>query len=49
MDTKYIPTLPMDEIDYNIIEQLLLNNKDRLAIINVNISTTVKDAVDDLD
>jgi histidine decarboxylase len=49
MDAKSIPTLPMGEIDYNVLSQELTNNRDRPAIINVNIGTTVKGAVDNLD
>jgi histidine decarboxylase len=49
MDAKSIPTLPMGEIDYNVLSQELNNNRDRPAIINVNIGTTVKGAVDNLD
>lgn len=41
--------LPMSKIDYDILEQDLLNIKDCLAIINMNISITVKGSVDDLD
>jgi len=49
MDAKSIPTLPMGEIDYNLLARELSDNKDRPAIINVNIGTTVKGAVDNLD
>lgn len=49
MDAKSIPTLPMGEIDYDILAQELAKNRDRPAIINVNIGTTVKGAVDNLD
>jgi len=49
MDTKTIPTLPMGEINYNLLEKELTNNLDRHAIISVNIGTTVKGAVDNLD
>jgi histidine decarboxylase len=49
MDAKSIPTLPMGEIDYDILAAELAKNKDRHAIINVNIGTTVKGAVDNLD
>lgn len=49
MDAKSIPTLPMGEIDYSLLERELNNNRDRPAIINVNIGTTVKGAVDNLD
>jgi histidine decarboxylase len=49
MDAKSIPTLPMGEIDYEALEKELSLNKDRPAIINVNIGTTVKGAVDNLD
>jgi len=49
MDAKSIPTLPMGEIDYNALESEIAKNKDRPVIINVNIGTTVKGAVDNLD
>ena len=49
MDAKSIPTLPMGEIDYDALEKELAANKDKPAIINVNVGTTVKGAVDNLD
>lgn len=49
MDCKSIPTLPMGEIDYERLAQEIDKNKDRPVIINVNIGTTVKGAVDNLD
>jgi len=49
MDAKSIPTLPMGEIDYDALEYQLSQNRDKPAIINVNIGTTVKGAVDNLD
>jgi len=49
MDAKAIPTLPMGEIDYDVLAAELERNRDRPAIINVNIGTTVKGAVDNLD
>eukprot|EP01050_Picozoa_sp_SAG11_P015655 SAG11_NODE_2054_length_3878_cov_1.867161_2_plen_198_part_00 len=49
MDCLAIPTLPMGEIDYNALTMALAKHKDRHAIINVNIGTTVKGAVDNLD
>jgi histidine decarboxylase len=49
MDAKSIPTLPMGEIDYDALAAELAKNKHRSAIINVNIGTTVKGAVDNLD
>ncbi len=49
MEAKSIPTLPMGEIDYGALERELSKNKDKPAIINVNIGTTVKGAVDNLD
>jgi histidine decarboxylase len=49
MDAKSIPTLPMGEIDYDVLAAELSKNKHRPAIINVNIGTTVKGAVDNLD
>jgi len=49
MDAKSIPTLPMGEIDYDRLAQEIEKNRDRPVIINVNIGTTVKGAVDNLD
>lgn len=44
-----INTLESGEIDYDHLTARLEANKDRPAILNVNIGTTVKGAVDDLD
>jgi len=49
MEAKAIPTLPMGEIDYDALTAALAKNRDKHAIINVNIGTTVKGAVDNLD
>ena len=49
MDCRSIPTLPMGEIDYDSLATELAKNRDKPAIINVNIGTTVKGAVDNLD
>jgi histidine decarboxylase len=49
MDIEVIPTLPVGEIDYDVLEKALVANKGRPAIMNVNIGTTVKGAVDNLD
>lgn len=49
MDCKSIPTLPMGEIDYDILSQAVDENRDKPVILNVNIGTTVKGAVDNLD
>lgn len=49
MDLRAIPTLPMGEINYDLLERELDQNRDKPAIINVNIGTTVKGAVDNLD
>jgi histidine decarboxylase len=49
MDSKAIPTLATGEIDYDILASEIAKNKDRPVIINVNIGTTVKGAVDNLD
>jgi len=49
MDAKAVPTLPTGEIDYNVLSEELDKNRDRPAILNVNIGTTVKGAVDNLD
>lgn len=44
-----VNTLDSGEIDYDDLKARLAANKARPAIINVNIGTTVKGAVDDLD
>jgi len=49
MEAEGIDALPMGEIDYDKLEAALMRNKGRSAIINVNIGTTVKGAVDNLD
>lgn len=49
MDFERIETLETGEIDYDILHERLVRNKGRPAILNVNIGTTVKGAVDDLD
>ncbi|KAM7253121.1 hypothetical protein ACFE04_025739 [Oxalis oulophora] len=49
MDCVKINCLISGEIDCNDFKTKLLANKDKPAIINVNIGTTVKGAVDDLD
>ena len=49
MDLRSIPTLPMGEINYDLLEKELDENRHLPAIINVNIGTTVKGAVDNLD
>ena len=42
-------TLPSGEVDYQELEERLRANAARPAIVNVNIGTTVRGAVDDLD
>ena len=49
MDAEKIKTLETGEIDYDDLKRRLISNKGRPAILNVNIGTTVKGAVDDLD
>ncbi|KAK9810144.1 hypothetical protein WJX72_005530 [[Myrmecia] bisecta] len=49
MDAVKVDTLESGEIDYEDFRRHLLANKARPAIVNVNIGTTVKGAVDDLD
>jgi glutamate/tyrosine decarboxylase-like PLP-dependent enzyme len=44
-----VSTLGTGEIDYDELRSHLMANKDKPAILNVNIGTTVKGAVDDLD
>eukprot|EP00123_Amoebidium_parasiticum_P009028 comp19174_c0_seq1/m.21872 comp19174_c0_seq1/g.21872 ORF comp19174_c0_seq1/g.21872 comp19174_c0_seq1/m.21872 type:complete len:469 (-) comp19174_c0_seq1:445-1851(-) len=44
-----VNTLTSGEIDLGHLKEHLIKNKDKPAIINVNIGTTVKGAVDDLD
>lgn len=49
MDAVKINTLHSGEMDYDHFRELLLRNQDKPAIVNVNIGTTVRGAVDDLD
>ncbi|GFP81450.1 serine decarboxylase [Phtheirospermum japonicum] len=49
MDCKIIGTLITGEIDYTDLRETLRLNKDKPAIINVNIGTTFKGGVDKLD
>ncbi|XLR44510.1 hypothetical protein S83_029170 [Arachis hypogaea] len=49
MDCMKIVTLHTGEIDCNDFKAKLLLHKDKPAIVNVIIGTTVKGAVDDLD
>jgi histidine decarboxylase len=49
MECEKVDTLLTGEIDCADFKVKLLANKDKPAIINVNIGTTVKGAVDDLD
>jgi hypothetical protein len=49
MDAERLDTLPSGEVDYDHLRSRLAANAARPAIINVNVGTTVKGAVDDLD
>ena len=49
MDAVEIDTLESGEMDYAHFRAKLMENQDRPAIVNVNIGTTVRGAVDDLD
>ena len=49
MKCEKIPTVDTGEIDYVALRDALERNAGTPAIINVNIGTTVKGAVDDLD
>ncbi|KAK4422370.1 Serine decarboxylase [Sesamum alatum] len=49
MDYQIISTLTTGEIDCDDLRAKLILNKDKPAIINVNIGTTFKGAIDDLD
>lgn len=49
MDAIRVDTLASGEMDYEHFRQCLLRNTDKPAIVNVNIGTTVRGAVDDLD
>jgi Pyridoxal-dependent decarboxylase conserved domain len=49
MECQSIPTLPMGEINYDILASAIRANSDKPVILNVNIGTTVKGAVDNLD
>lgn len=48
MDAKPIPTTYSGELDYDVLEEELKKGIDRPAIINCNVGTTVKGAVDDV-
>eukprot|EP00884_Botryococcus_braunii_P012868 jgi/Botrbrau1/21582/Bobra.174_2s0076.2 len=49
MDAVQVDTLKTGEIDYGHFRRELERNKGRPAIVNVNVGTTVKGAVDDID
>ncbi|XP_049373524.1 LOW QUALITY PROTEIN: histidine decarboxylase-like [Solanum verrucosum] len=49
MELETINTLVNGEIDYEDLRSKLLVNKNKPAIININIGTTFKGAIDDLD
>lgn len=49
MELETINTLVNGEIDYENLRSRLLVNKNKPAIININIGTTFKGAIDDLD
>eukprot|EP00887_Chlorella_sp_A99_P006485 scaffold3.g6485.t1 len=49
MDAVEVDTLESGEIDYEELRRHLVANAGRPAILNVNIGTTVKGAVDDID
>ena len=49
MDAVKVDTLETGEIDYEHFRKCITENSHRPAIVNVNIGTTVKGAVDDLD
>jgi len=49
MDARSINTLSTGEIDYDALALEISKNKDKPVILNVNIGTTVKGAVDNLD
>lgn len=44
-----VNALETGEIDYDELDAVLRRNSGRPAIVNVNVGTTVKGAVDDLD
>jgi len=49
MECKSIATLPSGEIDYDKLAHAVNRNRDKPVILNVNVGTTVKGAVDNLD
>jgi len=49
MQCEKISTLSTGEINYSELKKALIRNSDSPAILNANIGTTVKGAVDDLD
>ncbi|XP_054785039.1 serine decarboxylase-like [Prosopis cineraria] len=44
-----VGTLISGEIDYNELKASILDNKDKPAIINLNLGTTIKGGIDDVD
>ncbi|KDD76585.1 hypothetical protein H632_c172p0 [Helicosporidium sp. ATCC 50920] len=49
MDAERLPAQDSGELDYEAFGRALRQNRGRPAIVNVNIGTTVRGAVDDLD
>ena len=49
MESVKVDTLETGEIDYENLRHHLKENSGRPAVLNLNIGTTVKGAVDDLD
>jgi histidine decarboxylase len=49
IDSRVIDSQANGEIDYDKFEKTLLANKNKPAIVNVNIGTTMKGAIDNLD
>ncbi|KAK2076654.1 hypothetical protein QBZ16_005414 [Prototheca wickerhamii] len=49
MDAVKVGVLPTGEIDYDHLRACLAANRDKPAILNLNIGTTVRGAVDDVD
>jgi histidine decarboxylase len=49
MESVIVRSLPNGEIDYDHLQELLEQNRHRPAILSLNIGTTMKGAIDDVD
>ena len=49
LPTSIVESLPNGEIDYNDLEKKVLLNKNRPVILNLNLGTTMREAIDNVD